>query len=519
MLNVLFFSTGTLSNETAGFRACKCLQGFYRLDRFGPCSECPADGINCDRDTAILAIDYYWKWTNKNNSESYKNFVQNIRSYGPDYNKIYSKFIISLPKPVKCPYAGSCKGGIDSDCNEGYKGTLCASCRTGYYLRFNTCIKCPRFAVAILSTIFVTLCFVVVFLMVFWGDSKETDNNRTVADVIMSCFKIVIGFYQVISGIFTALARVKWPVTLIPMEKFLRVSEGNIFQFAPLSCIYSQMRLNAFSKFILVLSINFFVVFIILSYVFLKKRYIWNKKDCPDSEKIREVSSLKKSCYRNIFLFLLASYPMTSKTIIQIIPLPGACVTHCFTDDINQCIFLLKSDYSLHCFTARHNMYWPVAGVFSVYPIGFPLLVLFLICKCRRSQFHEELTFGMKVFYENYKDRFWFWEITEMYRKLTLISFIFLFGSEGVTQIGLTVLVVSVFGVAYTFFRPIKSKFEDLLQTFVLWVIFFDVCLGAMYSTSDDTAGNDSLTINILFVVLNASILLVALGKILLRQK
>ena len=484
------------------------------MDRFGPCSECLADGINCDRDTATLARDYYWKWTNKNNSESYKNFVQNIRSYGPDYNKIYSKFIISLPKPVKCPYAGSCKGGIDSDCNEGYKGTLCASCRTGYYLRFNTCIKCPRFAVAILSTIFVTLCFVVVFLMVFWGDSKETDNNRTVADVIMSCFKIVIGFYQVISGIFTALARVKWPVTLIPMEKFLRVSEGNIFQFAPLSCIYSQMRLNAFSKFILVLSINFFVVFIILSYVFLKKRYIRNKKDCPDSEKIREVSSLKKSCYRNIFLFLLASYPMTSKTIIQIIPLPGACVTHCFTDDINQCIFLLKSDYSLHCFTAQHNMYWPVAGVFSVYPIGFPLLVLFLICKCRRSQFHEELTFGMKVFYENYKAKFWFWEITEMYRKLTLISFIFLFGSEGVTQIGLTLLVVSVFGVAYTFFRPIKSKFEDLLQTFVLWVIFFDVCLGAMYSTSDDTDGNDSLTINILFVVLNASILLVALGKI-----
>ena len=75
----------------------------------------------------------------------------------------------------------------------------------------------------------------------------------------------------------------------------------------------------------------------------------------------------------------------------------------------------------------------------------------------------------MKVFYENYKDKFWYWEITEMYRKLTLISFIFLFGSNGVIQIGLTLLVVSVFGVAYTLFRPIKGKFEDRLQTFVLW--------------------------------------------------
>ena len=122
----------------------------------------------------------------------------------------------------------------------------------------------------------------------------------------------------------------------------------------------------------------------------------------------------------------------------------------------------------------------------------------------------------MKVFYENYKDKFWYWEITEMYRKLTLISFIFLFGSDGVIQVGLTLLVVSVFGVAYTLFRPIKGKFEDRLQTFVLWVIFFDVCLGAMYSGCDDTKdheGGDSLIINILFVVLNSSIILIALGK------
>ena len=48
--------------------------------------------------------------------------------------------------------------------------------------------------------------FVAVFLMVLWGDSRRADNNRTVADVVMSCFKIVIGFYQVIAGIFSALA-------------------------------------------------------------------------------------------------------------------------------------------------------------------------------------------------------------------------------------------------------------------------------------------------------------------------
>ena len=220
---------------------------------------------------------------------------------------------MSLPKPVKCPYAGSCKGGIDSVCHEAYQGNLCATCTNGYYVRFNTCLKCPRLSVSIISSVVAIALFVVVFLVVVWGDSKHTENNnRTVADVVMSCFKIVIGFYQVIDGIFSALARVQWPVALISMEKCLKLVEGNIFQFAPLSCIHSKLRLDQFSKFVLVVSVNFSVVSLIFTYLFLKKRYINRKMDRPDSEKERIVSHLKKSCYRNIFLFLLASYQATS---------------------------------------------------------------------------------------------------------------------------------------------------------------------------------------------------------------
>ena len=512
-MSIVFLWTGTLSNEHAGYRACKCLRRFYRLDRFGPCSECPAHGIKCVDDTAILAPNYFWKWANQSSKEFYKEFVDNIHSFGPDYNDTYSKFTISLPKPVKCPFAGSCKGGIDSECEEGYQGNLCATCSHGYYLRFNFCLKCPGFLVSIISSLVVIGVFILMFTMVLWGDSKKTENNRTVADIIMSCFKIVIGFYQVISGVFSALTRVHWPVTLIAMDKFLKLFDGNIFQFAPWSCVYSQLRLNPFLQFILVLSVTFVVVSFAFVYMFLQLLYIKGNKDRPESEKLRALSRLKRSCYRNIFLFLLASYPMTSKTIIQILPLPGACVKHCFSDEGSQCISLMKADYSIQCFTPQHKTYWPFAAVFSVYPVGFPLMVLLLIYKYRQSERYEELSFGLKVFFENYKDKFWFWEITEMYRKLILISLIFLFGSGGVSQIGLTLLVVSVFGVAYTFFRPIKGKFEDLLQTFVLWVIFFDVCLGAMYSTSDVTKDNDSLIVNILFVVLNSSVLLVALGK------
>ncbi|XP_074620187.1 uncharacterized protein LOC141878992 isoform X3 [Acropora palmata] len=507
---------GTLSNETAGYRACKCLHGFYRMDRFGPCTPCPAHGLFCVNDTAVLAPNYYWKWINKSHKDLYRKFSANIHYFKPDYNVQFSRFPFLLPQPLRCPLAGSCKGGIDSECHERYQGTLCASCKNGFYFRFNSCLKCPSLANSIISSLLVVALFVLVFLMVLWGDSKKAENNRTVADVIMSCFKIVIGFYQVIAGIFSALTRVRWPVTLISMEKYLKLMEGNIFQFAPLSCIHSRLRMDPFSIFLVTLAVNSLVISLIFIYLLLKRRHIKKRRNLTGREKLSAESCLKRSCYRNIFLFLMASYPVTSKIIIQILPLPGACVQQCFTDERSNCISLLKADYSIRCFTTRHKVYWPIGATFALYPVAFPLLILVLLYKFRNSQDDKEVAFGLRVFFENYKKEFWFWEVPEMYRKLILISLINLLESESSSQIAVTMLTVSAFGIAYTFFRPMKEKFEDRLHTFVLWVIFFDVCLGGVYTTFEATheqKENDSLFVNIIFVVLNSFVLLVALGK------
>ena len=45
----------------------------------------------------------------------------------------------------------------------------------------------------------VIVLFILVLLAIMWGDKKKVDSERgrTIADKILSCFKIVIGFYQV----------------------------------------------------------------------------------------------------------------------------------------------------------------------------------------------------------------------------------------------------------------------------------------------------------------------------------
>ena len=328
----------------------------------------------------------------------------------------------------------------------------------------------------------------------------------------MSCVKIVVGFYQVASGIFSALLQVQWPVVLVSMEKYLKFVEGNILQFAPLSCIDPVFRLDPFMQFCLSISINISVVLLILIYSLLRTHCI-KKLEISDRRKKDKISHLKKSCYRNVFLFLLLSYPITSKKIINVIlPLPAVCEDVCFTKDGSDCISLLKADYSISCLSPANGVYWKLAAACAIYPLLFPLLLLIPLYKYREPRLDNEICFGLKVFFENYEEKFWFWEIIEMYRKLILISGILLFDSKSQYQIVCAVIVASVSGITYTMARPIKGKFEDRLQAFVLWTTFLNVCLGAITMCQNPTE-NESRTVNVIFVLLNSAVVLIAVGK------
>ena len=226
--------------------------------------------MNCENDTAILAPNSFWKWNSSEKMESYRSFVQNIHITTAEYNKTFSTFEGLLPKPMKCPYPDSCKGGINSKCNTGYRGTLCATCSSNHYLRFNRCLKCPKLVFTVIFCGLILLFFVLLFVIVFKCDSRRTGDNRFVADVVMSCIKIIIGFYQVLAGIFSALLHVQWPMVILSAAKCLKFVEGNILQFAPLSCIHPVLRLDPFIQFVLAVTINVFAVSSILLYLFFK---------------------------------------------------------------------------------------------------------------------------------------------------------------------------------------------------------------------------------------------------------
>ena len=90
----------------------------------------------------------------------YKNFVLNIQIFNAEYNRDFSSYRTLLPTPIKCPFTDSCNGGIESSCTEGYEGTLCATCSSNHFLRFNRCLECPSMLVRVTSCVLVIVVFI-----------------------------------------------------------------------------------------------------------------------------------------------------------------------------------------------------------------------------------------------------------------------------------------------------------------------------------------------------------------------
>ena len=148
---------------------------------------------------------------------------------------------------------------------------------------------------------------------------------------------------------------------------------------------------------------------------------------------------------------------------------------------------------------------------FFIFPfLSFLYCFLFLFTSTVSLVSMMKFVLALK-FFENYREKYWFWEIIEMYRKLILISAILLFDSKSHSQIGFAIISASALIISHTMVRPIKGKFEDRLQALMLWIIFFNVCLGAIYlqpTILQNPIGNESI-----FVFLNSAVVLIVVGK------
>ena len=568
----------TNTNDTAGYRACPCLPEYARTERFGPCEKCNQTGIICSKDYRELKKGYWMTWdsittpSNKSCRELYGAFMHNLDIKNDTYDPSSVNFTsCTMPLPHKCPIKGSCKGGVEAICERGYDGVLCAVCSKNYMRQFTKCRKCPSKAVAITQCIAYVFSFFFVCFLISVTDKielagqKGTGPKRTFADIILSSLKILMGFYQVVSGLIHALSYINWPLSLKSVMGWFEFIQLEILRIPSIHCIKADWRMNAIKEFWLALAATFAVPLLIFVYFKIKSLYFHCSS--TETEFKRKVNECSKNSLRAAILFLFATYPLTCTRIVQILPI--SCDKLCTAMDQGKClreVSYMRCDYSLNCIKDSSSPLLKTAYAALIIPFGFPIALFlllwyyvpgkretvepFLINEDRHDYYNAEILdqhsqlpedpydtdhhsddeiparryssdntgvmqFAVRFAYENYEETCWYWEVVEMVRKLLLTVGLVLFLEH--TKIGLAgiITIATVFTMAQAAMNPMKDSFENFLQLLSLTIIPINLSIGAIIHSKGIEDENiikkeqDSMGLGIILIVLNS--LLIAL--------
>ena len=460
---------------------------------------CPR-GYDCVNGTVTLRSGFFWRWSDNHTKQMYAAFKDNLQVTDGSFNLNLTKYSTSLPAPYACPVAESCLGSLDSTCSQGYEGPLCGVCAQGYFKLLTKCQKCPSPAwIAVQFVIMFALVFLVAFLTLR-DRKKEEHAQRSVADILLARFKIVISFYQVTSGTLNAFSYVKWPEAVITVGNYAGMLQLNLFQIVPIHCLNSSMKVDSYTTLLMLVALSVASVAIPVAYHQGKKFLLYRSSKVSVSKQRRVIDLTKERCYRTAFLLLFITYPATCSHIFTM--LPQACQEICGEDRNKGCEAFLKADPSVKCHDDKYDRFVGFSYLLAVYPAAFPLVTLVILWKClsksRKSNSEKELSplaRGLRFFYENYSDKCWFWEIVELVRKVLLTSALLLTDAQSRTYIGSAAFISGLYTVLFACYKPITDSSEHWLQLISLMASSVNFMVGMLLKVWPE-----DITIPVIFV-------------------
>ncbi|KAJ8046470.1 hypothetical protein HOLleu_05148 [Holothuria leucospilota] len=475
---------GTNLTRHAGNRACFCKMNYSRIDRFEECSLCLGEGLNCSEDYKSLQPGYYWNWSFPGaNVTEYSNFVLHLCNDSLSFNKSSQRYHLLIPKAHECPQRHSCENrgsftaeNISGNCKDGYRGWLFSKCQSSYYSILNICIPCPNRVWIILEIIGIFVLGVGLYVFIMWQNKrhkKYNTNERSLVDKISSQVKIALGFYQVVGELFESFHDITWVGPLKILGELIVFLQVNILRVIIRPHCYSEkLKLNSKVQFIISLSFPFgiFLSFALFYYVWkIYLKYGFRNAIVQVFEKLK---NLREKLFTYALLLLFITYPPTCDVIFKLYP--GACKTfYIYEHDTSVNITLLRSDFDLNCKKLRIYQIFAYVTTFF-YVALFPCTLLFLLRKYRKKTGTTEFDDGncnstcnqpessvsersplindksdeinvpvwINFLCENYKPRFWYWEIIKLARKVTQTVLVTLLGFEDALTKLLTIGIV-----------------------------------------------------------------------------
>ncbi|XP_038059583.1 uncharacterized protein LOC119730664 [Patiria miniata] len=561
--------TGTNKSLHAGFRACFCLDKYYRKDRFDECYPCPDEGLDCAGEYQHLLPGFWWTWDwgSNDNYEAYQHFVVNIRSKNDSYNSSTQHFRGVVPKVHPCPRKESCLNegdGINVTCEVGYEGWLCSECSVGYYAWFDSCNVCPKWWWFLLEVVLLLVVLAVVILVIAWDVRRNRRKGRSAVDVIFARGKIMLGFYQVMGEIFSALDEIPWPNILTKFGSFFKLLEMNIVQLviSP-RCYFPDFTYrNVYIEYLFGMSLVSFVVLAALCVYWVSKCYLAIKKNTVE-ERVKALSTTRQKCYLFVVMLLFVSYPGLSSVIFTL--LPSGCDPFYLDENETYSATRLRSDYSIDCQNEQHVHFNHAAEASLCYVVGFPSLLFVLLWRSngqdKRNKSHEHLlpessvddpsycsindptmphrneddsTFNQpgidllnseeqspseitwKSFLSgNYKAEFWYWEIVELSRKIIQTLFVLLYGPDDHFTMFATIAISVGFLLLHAYVRPMKDVTDSRLQMCSLATIFLNLLAASLLLSPTGGGTERAQVLAAVLVLMNFSIIVFVIASLL----
>ncbi|XP_071836945.1 uncharacterized protein [Apostichopus japonicus] len=528
-LNCTVCPEGTIKSRHAGYRACFCMDNYFRRDRFGGCELCPQAGLRCENDFVTIEPGFYWNWTLSNISE-YKLYIENLQKFDDSYDETTASFSGSLAYVHPCRQKFKCDNKndtVEGNCHRGYTGFMCTECAEKYFPVMNLCHECPQTWVFLLEVaVGLLLLAGCCFYVVYTYRRKRHEEARSIIDVALARGKIVLGFYQVMGEFWDSLDVLYWPEVFKQLSGWLDLLQFNISTiFIKPSCLVPSVSLNAYSEFLIGIIVTVSVALVPAMAVCLRKvraKFFQGDSSNSRSQRLRQVVIIKQDTLLFATLLgLFITYPSTCNSTITLYR--PACQTFTLDETMLHNVSLLRSDLSINCNTNTHRKFEIAAYVFSLYIVAFPGLLFYLLWKYRKDSSGQDSTRSsslhpkwLRFLNENYKDQFWYWEIVEITRKVSQTCIVILFGWGSSLSIFITIFLAVIFFTLHASFSPMKDKFEQQLQLASLLAIFLNMLMVAVPAYETDSLFVKE-TMKFILIFLNIGVLGVTFGKPLLK--
>lgn len=144
---------------------------------------------------------------------------------------------------------------MDSPCADGYEGPVCAICSLDYYKQSHTCKKRTSNSWIAGQLSLVAVILLVTFSLLAWKRKRKlaTERDLDLMDRFLSQLKYLIGFYQVTHGLLNIFSYIRWPDSLDIVARYSGILQLNLFQIAPIRCLFPGLKVNAFGDLLLIL--------------------------------------------------------------------------------------------------------------------------------------------------------------------------------------------------------------------------------------------------------------------------